>query len=172
MSQLVYPIDSGRTAVGLQLLPYTLDATVELVHKTKDPHSFGHERVPVGILCGEILRTCIAEQAAGINHLHPIPELVEPHRGSRLVIPVHAGVHNQFSQSQESKADEYGFQFSVANGRDPYGMARSLEKLNNLAGGTQSSTLAKMFSSHPDSAKRAAKMRKKADQLTGQDTVQ
>ena len=100
MSQLVYPIDSGRTAVGLQLLPYTLDATVELVHKAKDPHSFGHERVPIGILCGEILRTCIAEQAAGINHLHPIPELVEPHRGSRLVIPVHAGVHNQFSQSQ------------------------------------------------------------------------
>ncbi len=72
MSQLVYPIDSGRTAVGLQLLPYTLDATVELVHKAKDPHSFGHERVPVGILCGEILRTCIAEQAAGINHLHPM----------------------------------------------------------------------------------------------------
>ncbi len=83
-----------------------------------------------------------------------------------------AYVNAQFSQSQESKADEYGFQFSVANGRDPYGMARSLEKLNNLAGGTQSSTLAKMFSSHPDSAKRAAKMRKKADQLTGQDTVQ
>jgi len=83
-----------------------------------------------------------------------------------------AYVNAQFSQSQESKADEYGFHFSVANGRDPYGMARSLEKLNNLAGGTQSSTLAKMFSSHPDSAKRAAKMRKKADQLTGQDTTQ
>ena len=59
----------------------------------------------------------------------------------------------------------------MANGRDPYGMARSLEKLNNLAGGAQSSTLAKMFSSHPDSAKRAAKMRKKADQYTGQDTT-
>ena len=83
-----------------------------------------------------------------------------------------AYVNAQFSQSQESKADEYGFEFSVANGRDPYGMARSLEKLNDLADGAQSSTLAKMFSSHPDSAKRAAKMRKKADQLTGQDTAQ
>ncbi len=82
-----------------------------------------------------------------------------------------AYVNAQFSQSQESKADEYGFEFSVVNGRDPYGMARSLEKLNNLAGGAQSSTLAKMFSSHPDSAKRAAKMRKKADQYTGQDTT-
>ncbi len=82
-----------------------------------------------------------------------------------------AYVNAQFSQSQESKADEYGFEFSVANGRDPYGMARSLEKLNDLAGGAQSSTLAKMFSSHPDSAKRAAKMRKKADQYTGQNTT-
>ena len=82
-----------------------------------------------------------------------------------------AYVNAQFSQNQESQADEYGFQFSVANGRDPYGMARSLEKLNNLSGGAQSSALAKMFSSHPDSAKRAAKMRKKADQLTGQDTT-
>ena len=82
-----------------------------------------------------------------------------------------AYVNAQFSQSQESQADEYGFQFSVANGRDPYGMARSLEKLNNLSGGAQSSALAKMFSSHPDSAKRAAKMRKKADQLTGQETT-
>ncbi len=82
-----------------------------------------------------------------------------------------AYVNAQFSQSQESQADEYGFQFSVTNGRDPYGMARSLEKLNNLSGGAQSSALAKMFSSHPDSAKRAAKMRKKADQLTGQETT-
>ena len=67
-----------------------------------------------------------------------------------------AYVNAQFSQAQESKADDFGFQFSVEQGRDPYGMCRSLEKLNDLAGGTQSSTLAKMFSSHPDSAKRAA----------------
>ena len=83
-----------------------------------------------------------------------------------------AYVNAQFSQAQESKADDFGFQFSVEQGRDPYGMCRSLEKLNDLAGSTQSSTLAKMFSSHPDSAKRAAKMRKKADQLTGKTTTE
>ena len=83
-----------------------------------------------------------------------------------------AYVNAQFSQAQESRADDFGFQFSVERGRDPYGMCRSLEKLNDLAGGTQSSTLAKMFSSHPDSAKRAAKMRKKADQLTGKTTTE
>ena len=80
-----------------------------------------------------------------------------------------AYVNAQFSQSQESQADEYGFQFTVDQGRDPYSMARSLEKLNTLSSGQQSSTLAKMFSSHPDSAKRAAKMRKKADKLTGKE---
>ena len=78
-----------------------------------------------------------------------------------------AYVNAQFSQKQESNADEYGFQFTIDQGRDPYSMARSLEKLNSLSSGQQSSTLAKMFSSHPDSAQRAAKMRKKADKLTG-----
>ncbi|MBQ9661124.1 MAG: M48 family metalloprotease [Bacteroidales bacterium] len=82
-----------------------------------------------------------------------------------------AYVNAQFSQSQESNADAFGFQFAIDNGHDPYSMARSLEKLNSLSGGGQSSALAKMFSSHPDSAKRAAKMRKKADKLTGQDTT-
>ena len=80
-----------------------------------------------------------------------------------------AYVNAQFSQKQESNADEYGFQFTVDQGRDPYSMARSLEKLNTLSTGQQSSTLAKMFSSHPDSAQRAAKMRKKADKLTGKE---
>lgn len=78
-----------------------------------------------------------------------------------------AYVNAQFSQKQESQADEYGFQFTVDHGLDPYSMARSLEKLNSLSTGQQSSTLAKMFSSHPDSAERAAKMRKKADKYTG-----
>ena len=78
-----------------------------------------------------------------------------------------AYVNAQFSQKQESQADEYGFQFTVDQGRDPYSMARSLEKLNSLSTGQQSSTLAKMFSSHPDSAERAAKMRRKADKYTG-----
>lgn len=82
-----------------------------------------------------------------------------------------AYVNAQFSQGQESRADEYGFQFAVDQGRDPYSMCRALEKLNSLSAGSQASALAKMFSSHPDSAKRAAKMRKKADALTGQKTT-
>ena len=74
-----------------------------------------------------------------------------------------AYVNAQFSKGQESRADDFGFQFAIDQGHDPYSMCRSLEKLNSLSSDAQSSTLAKMFSSHPDSAKRAAKMRKKAD---------
>ncbi len=74
-----------------------------------------------------------------------------------------AYINAQFSQKQELKADDYGFSFSVANGRDPYGMCRSLDKLVNLAGSQQTSALSKRFSSHPDSAMRAERMRQKAD---------
>ena len=77
-----------------------------------------------------------------------------------------AFVSAQYSQSQESKADDYGFQFAVDSGRDAYSMCRALEKLSDLSGGSQASAVARMFSSHPDSAKRAAKMRAKADEYT------
>ena len=66
----------------------------------------------------------------------------------------------QFSQKQEYEADEYGFEFSVKNGFSPYGMGN---KLVELSKGAKSSTVQKMFSSHPDSEKRAARMKEKAD---------
>ncbi len=69
----------------------------------------------------------------------------------------------QFSQKQEYAADEYGFNFCIANGFDPYAMALSLEKLVQLSSGEKASALAKMMSTHPDSEKRAAAVRKKAD---------
>jgi len=72
-------------------------------------------------------------------------------------------VSSQYSQKQEYQADEYGFQFAVQTGHSPYSMYKSLNKLVNLAGGSQASLVQKMFSSHPDSASRAAKMKEKAD---------
>jgi len=57
-------------------------------------------------------------------------------------------------------------QFCIEHGFDPYGMARSLEKLVELSKGEKASTIQKMFSSHPDSEKRAARVREKADELT------
>jgi len=72
----------------------------------------------------------------------------------------------QFSQKQEFAADEYGFKTCIENGFSPYGMANSLEKLVELSQGAKASTVQKMFSSHPDSEKRAKRMKEKADEYT------
>ncbi|MCD7976056.1 MAG: M48 family metallopeptidase [Tannerellaceae bacterium] len=75
----------------------------------------------------------------------------------------------QYSQKQEYAADDYAFDFCVKNGVDPYGMADALDKLVEMsnAGGEKASSIQKMFSTHPDSEKRAARMREKADKHTG-----
>jgi putative metalloprotease len=70
---------------------------------------------------------------------------------------------SQFSQKQEFAADDYGFKVCVEQGFSPYGMANSLQKLVDLSTGEKASALQKMFSSHPDSAKRSARMREVAD---------
>lgn len=82
---------------------------------------------------------------------------------SQLGEVVTAFTDAQFSQKQEYAADEYGFDFSVKHGFSPYGMANSLQKLVELSQGEKASTVQKMFSSHPDSEKRAARLKAKAD---------
>ncbi len=70
----------------------------------------------------------------------------------------------QFSQKQEYAADAYGFNFSVQNNGDPYGMYNSLSKLLKLSEeAPKSSKFRQMFSSHPDTEKRAAKVKEMAD---------
>jgi len=69
----------------------------------------------------------------------------------------------QYSQKQEYAADEYGFKTCLEHGFSPYGMANSLEKLVGLSQGAKASAVQKMFSSHPDSDKRAKLMKEKAD---------
>ena len=83
--------------------------------------------------------------------------------GSQLGELVTAFTDAQFSQKQEYEADEYGFEFSVKHGFSPYAMGNSLNKLVELSKGAKASTVQKMFSSHPDSEKRAARMKEKAD---------
>ena len=77
-----------------------------------------------------------------------------------------AFIGSQYSQKQEYAADEYGYKFSTEYGYSPYSMCNALEKLVDLAGGSQASLVQKMFSSHPDSAERAKRMRMKADLAT------
>lgn len=72
----------------------------------------------------------------------------------------------QFSQKQENAADDYAFQFCIANGVDPYAMSNALTKLVELSNGAKASAVQKMFSTHPDSEKRSKRMKEKADKHT------
>lgn len=56
----------------------------------------------------------------------------------------------QFSQAQETKADEFGLQLLKTHKKDTKAAETALRKLGGGGGG--------MFSSHPDSAKRADRM--------------
>jgi putative metalloprotease len=71
----------------------------------------------------------------------------------------------QYSQKQENQADDYGFRFTVDNGRDPYAMANSMRKLQEISGTTAGRTggLMQAFSSHPDTAGRESRLRQMAD---------
>lgn len=74
----------------------------------------------------------------------------------------------QYSQKQENAADDYAFKFCLQNDIDPYAMSKALNKLVELyeAGGESTSRIEQMFSTHPDSAKRAQRMKEKADKHT------
>lgn len=100
-----------------------------------------------------------ARKAAGAAEGSTLAKLSE----SQLGEIVTAFTDAQFSQKQEYAADEYGFEFCVKYGFSPYGMANSLQKLVELSQGAKASAVQKMFSSHPDSEKRAARIKEKAD---------
>lgn len=70
----------------------------------------------------------------------------------------------QFSQKQESSADAFGYDLLKQLGKDPSLMASSLavlKKLQDEAGTPEQSQYQKLFSSHPDLAKRIETLNKK-----------
>ncbi len=68
-------------------------------------------------------------------------------------------VNAQFSQSQESEADNYSFDLLTEHKLKREGLVTAFQKLAKLDGGKSS-----MLSSHPSSADRAANMQKRIDQ--------
>lgn len=62
----------------------------------------------------------------------------------------------QFSQKQEADADDYSYNLLVQKGLSPQPLASSFEKLAKLSGGKGS-----VFDSHPDSSKRAERIRQR-----------
>ncbi len=72
---------------------------------------------------------------------------------------------SQFSQTQESDADDYSYKFLVANGKDPEALVTAFQKFAKMEkeAGADKSLKSRMFSSHPDSEKRAKKIQDKID---------
>lgn len=69
-------------------------------------------------------------------------------------------VNAKYSQKQEKEADNYGYDFLKKNGKNPWGMVRSFQKLGDMEqqSGATSNYLSKMFSSHPDTKARIKNM--------------
>lgn len=69
-----------------------------------------------------------------------------------------------YSRKQETEADEASFQFCVASGVDPFAMYHALNVFIRVGGDTgQQGTLTEMFSSHPDTQKRATHIKQVAE---------
>ena len=74
----------------------------------------------------------------------------------------------QFSQKQESQADDYGYEFIKAAGKNPWAMAMAFEKLQSLSGGSTAgnaasgSSSASILSTHPSTEARISKMSQRA----------
>lgn len=73
-------------------------------------------------------------------------------------------INAKYSQKQEKEADNCGYDFLVANGRNPWGMVMAFEKLENLEGSSSSSSsyIKKLFSTHPETQERIKKMAERA----------
>ena len=70
---------------------------------------------------------------------------------------------NAYSRKQEYEADEKAFQFSIANGVDPFAMYHALNRLIQLSGeSSQQGRLAELLSTHPYTEKRAARIKEMA----------
>ena len=64
-------------------------------------------------------------------------------------------VNAKFSRDMETEADDYGYNFLCEAGKNPWAMVASFEKLEQLSGGSQtSSSLTNLFSSHPETKAR------------------
>lgn len=84
---------------------------------------------------------------------------------SELGAMAEALANAQYSQKQETEADDYGFEFCIKHDIDPYAMYNALNKLLDLsADAPKESKFQKMFSSHPETAKRVARAKEKADE--------
>lgn len=68
---------------------------------------------------------------------------------------------SKYSRSQETNADNYGYDFLKESGKNPWSMAMAFSKLQSLEGTTAGNAMTKMFSSHPQTKDRITNIAKK-----------
>ncbi|MBO4558393.1 MAG: M48 family metallopeptidase [Bacteroidales bacterium] len=76
-----------------------------------------------------------------------------------------AALSARYSKKQENQADDYGYDFLKAHGRNPVAMIKSFQKmqaLQNASGVQATSGYSQMFSSHPDTATRIERLTQRA----------
>ena len=83
---------------------------------------------------------------------------------SRLGAVGQALTNATFSRSQESAADDFGYELLKKQGKNPYAMASAFGKLVSAeqGGGAKSDKMQQLFSSHPDTEKRMKSVEDKA----------
>lgn len=71
----------------------------------------------------------------------------------------------KYSRKQEQEADDYGYEFLKKAGKNPRNMVKALEKLKSLEkkSGKMSKMISNMFSSHPDTDDRIARLKKRCE---------
>ncbi|HHQ6538771.1 TPA: M48 family metallopeptidase [Serratia fonticola] len=108
--------------------------------------ALGHTRKAMQVAYGTVALRTAASSAGGVAASLSQSQLAD--LGEKLV-------NAQFSQKQESEADDYSFDLLKKRGINPAGLATSFDKLAKLDGGHESS----MFDSHPTSEARAKHIR-------------
>lgn len=108
--------------------------------------ALGHTRKAMQVAYGTVALRTAASSAGGVIGSLSQSQLADI--GEKLVSA-------QFSQKQESEADDYSFDLLKKRGIDPNGLATSFEKLAQMEAGRQSS----LFDDHPSSQARAQHIR-------------
>ncbi|QKJ88557.1 Metalloprotease [Paramixta manurensis] len=138
---------NGCIRVYSGLMDMMTDNEVEAVLGHEMGHvALGHTRKAMQVALTATAARTAASSAGGIIASLSQSQLGDV--GEKLV-------NSQFSQTQESQADDYSYDLLKKRGIDPSGLATSFEKLAKLEADHQSS----MFDDHPASAARAQHIR-------------
>ena len=142
-----FAIANGCIRVYSGLMDLMNDNEVEAVVGHEMGHvALGHVKKGMQVAIGTNALRAAAASAGGIVGSLSQSQLGD--LGEKLV-------NSQFSQRQESEADDYSYDLLRKRGINPTGLATSFEKLAKLEDGRQSS----MFDDHPGSQERAQHIR-------------